>query len=208
MLSDNKHIEIVGIGQLVRREISQGDKGDPFFAEIKQRYDSGIPQRDEVVLDLIKRELTQSPRGVIFDNFPFSRTQAKHLDEFTTHSQLPKPIIIYLKIDPATAVRRVIHRKVCSECGENYIDSQAAICEKCGGSLVSRSDDNEDTVKKRIEHYLPRIREVVEWYKPSGRVIEIDGEPPIEIVYNGLIHAIERIERDSASIVNRNTKNG
>ncbi|MEK9156511.1 MAG: nucleoside monophosphate kinase [Patescibacteria group bacterium] len=194
-LAKERDLRVVSLGDLIREKIEEGNKTDRFFAEIKSRYDSGVPQRDEVVADLVKQQLRRADRGLIFDNFPFSLRQAALLDKFVEEFGWSEPLLIYLEISPETAVRRVIHRKVCSECGHIYISDTGNTCEVCGGALISRADDKEDVVRKRVDFYLPRIREVFNQYNRRGQAIEIDGEPAVAEVNRSLMAALEKFEQ-------------
>lgn len=170
---------VIGIGELIRAEIESADFSDPFYADIKHKYDKGIPQSDEVVNDIVKKNLEKLGDKVIFDNFPFSASQADLFFKLCHDIGVSKPILVLVKIDRATALKRILSRKVCSACETVYIDDGNQICEKCGGALISRTDDNEETLSKRINEYLPRINEVLNAFKKSGLVIEIDGEVSI-----------------------------
>lgn len=181
-LANREGLKVIGIGDLIRGVLENSDLTDPFVKEIKQRYDEGTPQPDEVVFDLVKNKIKELERGAIFDNFPFSANQANFFIDLIKKNNWSQPIIIYLKIDPETAVNRIVHRKTCSVCGKIYTGSDLTICDSCGGALISRSDDQEDVVRERVNHYIPRIEEVIEIFKPMGRVLIIDGEPPVEEV--------------------------
>jgi adenylate kinase len=181
ILAKKENIKIVGAGDLVR-ETMAGAPVDPFVAEIKKRYDAGIPQPDEVMIDLVKRYLDSLQQSVILDNFPFSLKQADFLENFIkdSKSMWQGPRIIYINLDPEVAIKRAISRKVCTSCGMIYGPTDEMICEKCGGSLVVRSDDNEETMRTRISHYLPRLSELIAYYKEKkADLIEIDGSKSI-----------------------------
>jgi adenylate kinase len=181
-LASRENLPVIGIGDLIRDILKNSDLSDPFIQEIRKRYNEGTPQPDEVVFDLVKNKLKHLERGTIFDNFPFSTNQANFLKNLIEKNKWSQPIVIYLKIDSGTAVNRIIHRKTCSICGRIYTESDSTMCDRCGGALISRSDDQEDVVRERISHYIPRIEEVVGIFKPMGRVIIINGEPPVEEV--------------------------
>lgn len=185
LLADKLGIyHIIGIGDLIR-EIIMIENNDPFVQEIKKRYDEGIPQPDNVANDLITKFLNRSGQGsVIFDNYPFTENQSKYIDRFVEKSKdWQGPIVIHIKIDPNESIIRATNRKICTSCGQIYKVTDEMICEKCGGSLVVRADDNEETVQKRIDYYVPLIKDVVDHYKKSGgRIIEIDGSKTIEEV--------------------------
>jgi adenylate kinase len=173
---------IVGVGDLVRDIMEEDENSsDPFVKSIKERYDAGIPQPDDVAIDLVRRYLGNSTTSVIFDNFPFTSAQADFVEEWIeSHDDWDKHVIIYIHVDPEEAVKRAITRKVCTECGAIFGTTDEMICEKCGGSLMVRADDNEDTMRKRIEVYLPHIKEVLEYYRRLGdRIIEVDGNKPV-----------------------------
>lgn len=177
ILAERKQIKMVSAGDLIR-EIIKSPQTDLFVSEIRKRYDAGIPQPDEVVVDIFKKFLDEAESSVILDNFPFSIGQAEFLNSYikenSTAWNLPK--IIYIEIDPDIAIKRAITRKICTKCGAIYGATDETMCEKCGGSLIIRSDDNENTMRNRIKQYVPRLNELVEYYKSgNGDLIEIDG---------------------------------
>ena len=177
ILAEKLNIKMVSAGDLIRQIIAEGGD-DPFVVEIRKRYDAGIPQPDEVVIDLFRTFLDEAKGSVILDNFPFSVGQAEFLTNYVNnHSdEWNEPKIIFIKVDSEMAIKRAITRKVCMSCGAIYGAIDEMICEKCSGPLVVRSDDNEDTMRNRIKQYVPRLNELVEYYgKDNGEVIEIDG---------------------------------
>lgn len=174
-MAEKKNAEVIGIGDLIRQTIEKGGN-DPFVAEIKKRYDAGVPQPDEVAIDLVQNYLQDLQGSAIFDNFPFTVGQAEFLDKFVSESTDWSSLIIYIKIDPEIAVRRATSRKVCTSCGAIYAAIDEMVCEKCGGSLMVRTDDSQEVMRTRISHYLPKIKEVIDYYKQKdAKVIEIDG---------------------------------
>jgi len=171
----------IGMGELIR-EVIASDQDDPFVQEIKTCYDKGIPQPDSVAIDLLRRKLDNTKTDIVLDNFPFTQGQAQFLCSYLEDQKsfFHNLVVIYIKVDPETAIKRATARKICSDCGEIYAGTDEMICEKCGGSLTVRSDDNIDTIKVRIEHYLPKINEVLNFYRQHNRkVIEIDGEKSV-----------------------------
>ena len=180
MLADFLNIKMVSAGDLIRG-IMTNDSGDPFVQEIKKRYDAGTPQPDEVVVDLFAKFLNESEDSVILDNFPFSLGQATFLDLYIkNHAKWRGPVIVFISLDPEIAIKRAISRKICTECGMIYGVTDEMICEKCGGSLVVRSDDNEETMRTRIGHYLPRLNSLVEFYnKKDSLLLKISGDKSV-----------------------------
>lgn len=176
--------DLIGMGDLIRATLEE-NKGstDPFIVEIKKRYDAGVPQPDEVAFDLLKRKLsTLGKDGAVFDNFPFTVKQAELLINFAKENDWEMPILIHIKLDPETTIERIAHRKICPQCNRIYNKKDVSACEDCGVALISRADDNEDTARTRIEHYVPKINELVNYYGQIGTILSIDGEPSIEEV--------------------------
>lgn len=188
-----KHdFDLIGMGDLIRAEIEENkDENDPFLNEIKKRYDDGIPQPDEVVFDLFQKKMaTLKKDGAVFDNFPFTVKQAELLHDFVKNSDWELPMLIYIKLNPETTIERIAHRKICPECNRIYDKKDITVCEDCGIALVSRADDNEETVRTRLEQYTPKINELISYYKNIGRVVEIDGEPSISEVASNIEKAL------------------
>lgn len=176
--------DAIGVGNLVR-EIIKKDSSDPFVKEVKDRIAAGIPQPDSVANKLIEEFLLNSTSDLILDNYPFTEPQAEFLNDFMSKNQEDwnKPALIYVDVKAEEAVRRATTRKTCEDCKEIYPNFSEDICPKCGGKLFIRTDDNKDTVKARIKHYLPKIEEVLSFFKENGyRVLDINGEQSIEEV--------------------------
>jgi len=169
--------KVLGIGQMVRDHINTSDT-DPFLLDIKKRYDAGIPQPDEVIIDLVRDELKNTGSDVIFDNFPFSRGQAEFLIEYMKSNPIWQgPTIFYINVSPEVALKRVTMRKICADCGKVYGATDEMICESCGGSLIVRTDDNIETMEERLSHYQPRLRELIEVLNNAQiKVVEVNGE--------------------------------
>jgi adenylate kinase len=182
ILANKIGAKVLGIGDLIRDEIKNTDISDPFYASMKEKYDKGIPQNDEVVNDIVKKNIQKFGKNIIFDNFPFSEKQADLFFNLCCDIKADIPTLLLVIIDRESAIKRILSRKVCSSCETVYIDDGNQICEKCGGALVSRTDDNEETLAKRINEYIPRMEEVAVVFKKKGRVLKIDGEKSIKEV--------------------------
>lgn len=190
MLAKKLNAKVLSIGDEIRHELDGADFSDPFFRKMKENYEHGIPQSDSVVADIIKKRLKGNLHNIIFDNFPFSHEQADLFFKICHELNINKPELIIINISSDLAVKRIVYRKVCSDCGHIMIDDGDPICEKCGGSMISRSDDNKDTVLERIKHYSPRIDEVKAYFLHNGKVIDIDGSGSVEDVAKLIDQAI------------------
>lgn len=182
LLAKKINAKILGVGEMIRNEISMADTKDPFYKSIKERYDKGIPQPDEIVSDIVKKNISSFKGNIILDNFPFSANQTKLFFEICHELNIANPTLISINISREETLKRILSRKICSDCGSIYIDNGSQICEKCGGALISRSDDNEEVLEKRISEYMPRMEEVKNCFIKAGEVLNINGEQSIKEV--------------------------
>lgn len=174
--------KVLSMGEMIRREIKEANVRDPFYQNMIDKYNKGVPQPDEVAVDILKKNLKTVDQNVIVDNFPFSTHQAELFFETLKELKIENPKLVIIEVQKDEALKRVLSRKVCSECGATFIDDGTQICYKCGGALISRADDNAETVQNRIIEYIPRIEEVLKFYKKQGEIIKINGEQSIEAV--------------------------
>jgi len=172
--------EVVGIGALAR-SLMKEESSDPFLMEIKRQYESGKPLSDEVSIDLMRQYLEGSEGSIILDNFPFTLAQAAFVEDFISkHDDWFGPVVLYIRVSEDAAIKRATSRKVCPDCGAIFGVTEEMICEKCGGSLIVRTDDNVETVRKRLETYLPNINLMLKHYEQIGvSVVDIDGEKTV-----------------------------
>lgn len=175
--ANNRGLVLIGIGDLIREEIEK-DPSSHIVQQIEDRYDKGIPQKDDVIFWLIKNKLKDVNKGVVFDNFPFSESQHDFIEDLVKEKGWSGPTIIYIKISPETSLKRISSRKICPECKEIFKDDETR-CPRCNVPLEVRADDNVETVKKRIAYYEPRIKQILDIYSKKNQVVEIDGEPSI-----------------------------
>jgi len=167
----------ISIGDLVREKLQDKNGDQELIFKIKELYDAGKPVTDEIVFKLLTDKLKNIEGGVVFDNFPFNKSQSEFLLNYVKENNLELPRVIYIKIDPESAIKRISSRKICPKCKSVFIGGTN--CERCGEKLITRSDDNEETVRKRIQNYLPNIKEVESIFRPLKSLYEIDGEPAI-----------------------------
>ncbi|MFA7253542.1 MAG: nucleoside monophosphate kinase [Patescibacteria group bacterium] len=183
ILAQKLNIEkIIGVGGLVRQIINEGNPDDSFVASVKDRYEKGIPQPDEVAVKLASDYLDSHQEDIIFDNFPLSKGQAKFLIEYLAND-LNNLKIIYIKVDPEKAIKRALSRKICGKCSAIYASTELELCEKCGGKLISRTDDTVEIMRERMSYNIPVIEEVLSFYRENNiDIIEINGNEPVEKV--------------------------
>lgn len=178
----------ISTGELIREYI----KDHPEEAQaVKERYDKGVLQPDSFVLPLFEKkfdELDQVSEGIISDAFPMSIPQAEFMTKILNKFQIKNFKVLFIHVNENEVVRRLSNRKICVGCrkasatedSENYSAEQ---CQLCGGHMEVRSDDKPGIVRKRLEEYAERTRDLIEYYRLRGQLAEINGDQPVEKVH-------------------------
>lgn len=177
MFSEERSLPLISVGDLIRDEI-ENNPDAPDVKDMEINYDKGVPQEDSIIFRLIKKRLENEDKGVVLDNFPFSKKQAEFINDFAEKNNWEPPMVINIEIKPEVSFKRISTRLVCPKCNKVFKSGQT--CDDCGATLEHREDDNVQTLKNRIDFYLPRINEIKELYK--DRLINISGEKTISEV--------------------------
>ena len=125
-------------------------------------------------------------QGMILDGFPRTVRQYEMLANLFNEIGSKIDKVIFLNISDAEVVRRLSSRRTCASCGALYNLATspkpkiAGKCDKCGGKLIQRDDDNPETIQKRLSQYRENTLPVIEMARKQGILIEIDGEKSIE----------------------------
>lgn len=186
------------------RQLSTGDMlraavkaQTPVGIEAKAIMDRGELVSDAIVSALIDAELAaMGPEtGAIFDGYPRTAPQAEELDAILARHGRELDQVIELHVDEDALVERVCGRFTCANCGAGYHDRfrqplVAGVCDRCGGTeFKRRPDDNEETVRTRMQEYREKTAPILPFYEPRGIIRRVDGMAPIAEV----TAAIERI---------------
>jgi adenylate kinase len=145
---------------------------------------------DAVVNEIVKTAL-QEADGYVLDGYPRNLDQAEYLDEITDLDT-----VIFLDVGREELVDRLTGRRVCDDCGANYHvefspPATDGVCDDCGGDLIQRDDDTEETVHERLDVYEENTEPVVEHYRETGDLVEIDGEGTPDEVFAAVRDAVD-----------------
>lgn len=160
------------------------------YGKPAEYMDAGELVPDPVVNEILVAALDDAD-GFVLDGYPRNLDQAEFLSKRTDLDA-----VLYFDVGEETLVNRLTGRRVCEDCGENFhveFDPPATegVCDECGGSLVQREDDTEQTVRERLRVYREETDPVVEHYRERGQVIEVDGEGTPEEVFERIREALE-----------------
>lgn len=182
--------------------------GDIFRANIKEGTELGKKAQgyinegklvpDELVVDLVTDRLQQDDckDGFLLDGFPRTILQAEQLDEFLSKNGQKLDIVLNFKVRKDVLVERISGRRVCKACGAsfhvvNVPPKKEGICDRCGGELIQRKDDNRETVENRINVYESETAVLIGYYEKQGVLVDFDGEKSHEEVFADVVKAIE-----------------
>lgn len=183
--------------------------GDIFRQEIRAKSElgqlvEGIMARGELVDDattlrVIERKLASAEgvQGFVFDGFPRNLSQAEALDKMLEAKGEKMDLVLNLVVPEEKILERARTRRVCSQCGKPYSlaiqpPKVSGKCDVCGGELITRKDDREETVKDRLSVYARLTKPLEEYYGNKGLVAVVDGEGEVDEV-------AQRIERELRS---------
>jgi len=188
----------VSAGDIFRSNLKAGT---PLGLEAKTYMEAGELVLDELVERITFDRLREpdAAGGFILDGFPRSIHQAEALDSFLEGGGRQLDLVVNIEVDPEMLVSRLTGRRMCKDCaGITHVlsDPRAAegICGACGGELYQRKDDNEETVRNRLDVYKAETEPLIEYYRPSGRMVTVDGSLKPDEVF-------ERIEAAVAGAV-------
>jgi len=192
-------IEKYGIPQISTGDIFRANikNGTELGKKAKEYMDRGDLVPDELVVDLVKDRLDQDDckDGFMLDGFPRTVFQAQELDKIMEAKGLKINCVLNIDVAPEKLVKRIAGRRVCKQCGATYnVDSKPTkvegICDKCGGEVYQRADDTEETVKNRIKVYFDQTAPLIDYYKASGVIANVNGDQAMENVFSEIVKAL------------------
>ncbi|PIZ58969.1 adenylate kinase [bacterium (Candidatus Torokbacteria) CG_4_10_14_0_2_um_filter_35_8] len=152
---------------------------------------------DEIVFQVWKEYVEKIPqgKGIILDGNPRTLEQAKFIDNFFKEKGREINKVFYIGISGEETIKRLSVRRVCKDCKKSLrlgIDvEESDKCPKCGGELFQREDDTPERIKVRLDTYKEVILPLVDYYKKQDKLVEINGEQPIEKVFEDIVGCIE-----------------
>lgn len=175
------------------RRLSQEDS--ELGKKVKEIIEAGHLVPNEVVMEIVEDFLKNVPKGknVIFDGIPRKMEQAESLDALLSKEGREYKVVI-LDLSEEVALNRLTLRRICSKCKTAYpADYKNDMCEKCQGELITRSDDNPESIKTRIKAYFNETMPVINKYLDEEKLIRINGEQSIEGVSEELFKTLDPI---------------
>lgn len=199
-LAERYHLGHISTGDLLRA-LETDSNADPEDKKKLQEMKAGKLVADDLIYKLSFAEMDKflgQDKGVVLDGAIRSVEQAKKYQEyFENRNVVGNLVVIELAMDDNLSLLRLSKRKVCGTCGNIIPYSQEfelkTICEKCGGELKVRADDNPTVIAKRIEEQGNKaLAPIAQYYEGLGLLIRLDGSKGIDEVGNELKNVLEK----------------
>lgn len=180
ILEHRYNLPHISTGDILRDEISRMTKTG---IEIKECMARGEFVSDGVITKLLKKRLSAKDckKGYILDGYPRNINQAKEYEKMLEELSFDMGSVIYLNIDKETALKRTMSRVICPKCGATYNLSNAdlspvreGICDICDSSLVTRSDDNEETFINRFDTYMKETYPLIKYFEEKNNLLTVN----------------------------------
>jgi len=193
-IADQLELRHLSTGDLLREGVSAGTE---LGKKAEEYMKAGLLVPDEIMLGLIREQFEAlEGGGWILDGFPRTLPQAEALAELLNKRELAIDMVLLIDVESEEIVGRLTSRRVCGDCKAVYNlsmlpDGDESVCEKCGGKLVTRPDDREETVKRRLKVYEEQTSPVLEFYRKSPGVTEIAGTGDIDEITAEIVRAMK-----------------
>jgi adenylate kinase len=174
--------------------------GDMFRAAMKEGTDLGLQAKsfmdkgelvpDEVTIGIVRERLSKDDcqKGFLLDGFPRTVPQADALENLLADLNRKIDFVINIDVDKSILMERLTGRRICKDCGATYHlvfnpPAKEGTCDRCGGELYQRADDNAETVQNRLDVNIKQSKPLLDFYKTKGYLRTIDGQRDIDEVF-------------------------
>jgi adenylate kinase len=198
LLSERYGIPQISTGEILRDHVQRGTK---LGIRARAYMDRGEYVPDDVVVSMVMDRLAEpdADKGFILDGFPRTVAQAEALERALDEAEEPLTSVIKFSVGGEVAVRRLLGRYTCPNCGRTYHvefkpPAQEGSCDVCGGRLERRADDDELTVRRRIAVYREQASPLEQFYVERDLLYQVDAEGTPDDVIERTMTILEGLE--------------
>ncbi len=185
----------VSTGDLLRAAVKAET---PLGKKAKAAMDAGELVSDDIVLGMIEDRLQQpdASKGFILDGFPRNIPQAEALDAMLEKLGQPLDTALHIHVDFQVLMERLTGRRTCESCGQMYNVYSAppsieGRCDKCGGNLLHRADDNEETIRSRLEVFQEQTAPLEAYYRDQGKLEVVEGVGEVDAIFKAITDVLD-----------------
>lgn len=194
MLAEKLGVAQVASGDLFRQALQQETE---LGKTAKAYMEKGQLVPDKITIQMVLERMGKpdSKKGAILDGFPRNLEQAKALDKAFAEQGKAIEKIININVSEAEVIKRLSGRWICRNCQTPYHETDnppkvKGKCDRCGGELYQRADDKPETVKARLKVYEKETLPLIQYYKKSGKLVEVDSVGGPEAVHRKILAAL------------------
>jgi adenylate kinase len=171
MICGKYNLPHISTGDIFRENIKQGTE---LGKKVQEIISGGNLAPDSLTVEIVKDRLAKPDcqNGFVLDGFPRNLYQAKALEEFGAPD-----LVVNFDIEKEVIIERISGRRVCKSCSETYhtdFIGNSLVCEKCGGELYIRKDDNPQSVEERLKVYATQTQPLIDYYEKQGKLVTIN----------------------------------
>ncbi len=185
----------ISTGDMLREAVQ---KQTPLGLAAKAKMEAGALVPDEVVCGIVEERIGRPDcqKGFILDGFPRTLAQAGFVDRMLQGKGRGNPQVLNIRVDEEVLVKRLTGRRTCAVCGEIYNiyfnpPKKDGICNKDGGKLAKRADDNEETIRQRLVAYANETRPLIDYYRKKNLLFEVEGSRDPDTVAKDLCRFLD-----------------
>lgn len=195
-IKEEYNLNHISTGDIFRANISQGTE---LGLQAKAYAEQGKLVPDEITNKMVKdylATLSDKKNGYLLDGYPRTLDQAKAFEEMTDGTDLAVDVILAMDVPTDVLTRRITGRRTCKDCGEIYnIYSKPTkvegVCDRCGGELTQRKDDNEESLKVRLDEYSNNTEPVIDYYEKKNMVSRINADASMDEIWSSVKEALK-----------------
>ncbi len=198
-LIEKYSIPQISTGDILRKAVADGTQ---LGKEAKSFMDKGELVPDSVVIGLVKERLSHDDckNGYILDGFPRNTLQAETLDGVLSEMNASLDVALSVDVEKDILMKRLTGRRTCKACGQMFnvhfsAPQKEGVCDKCGGELYQRDDDQEETIKKRLDVYDSQTAPLIDYYSNKGILTRVDGIGDMDEIFNNIISELEAVKK-------------
>lgn len=180
----------ISTGDMFRAAIKEET---PLGLEAKSYMDAGNLVPDEVTIGIVRDRLSKKDceKGFLLDGFPRTVAQAEALEEITKDLGRTIDYVLNISVDSDQLMQRLTGRRICQTCGSTYHvifnpPKVEGVCDKDGGTLIQRQDDNEETVRNRLDVNMKQAKPLLDFYGEKGYLKNVNGDQDIDKVFQDI----------------------
>lgn len=180
----------ISTGDMFRAAMKEGTE---LGLKAKSYMDQGALVPDEVTIGIVRERLSKEDcqKGFLLDGFPRTVPQAEALEAILSDLRKKIDFVLNIEVDREILMERLTGRRICKSCGSTYHlvfnpPAEEGVCNRCGGELYQRADDNAETVQNRLQVNIEQAQPLLDFYETKGYLRNIDGQQDITKVFDDI----------------------